>query len=116
MTDSYEPQEPGLLGVMRNQAAGIPMFTPSYDIGGQDAEKRDGMSITFSEGVTQQLKRISSDLGFLTVADFINTATSVYGQMLRAAQVEGYSQVLMVNPETEQVINVPLVSDDVPTD
>ena len=36
--------------------------------------------------------------------------------MLRAAQVEGYSKVLMVNPETEQVINVPLVSDDVPTD
>ena len=113
MVDSNNIQEPGLLGVMRNQAAGVPAFTPTYDIGSQEAERRDGMTIVFSEGVTKTLKEVSANLGFRTVADFINTATSIYGQMLRAATVEGYSKVIMMNPETEQVIHVPLVSDDV---
>lgn len=115
MTDNQTPNEPGFLGVLQNQAIGVPAFTPRYDIGTGAAEEKDDNALTlvFSGEVRKEMSRIAAELGFDNLVTFINTATSVYGQMMGAAKNEGFRQVLLVNPDTEKVINVPLIPDGV---
>ena len=108
-------QEAGFLSYMQNTAINsstpfkaIPDFTqPTED----PVDEEDGFTIVFSKDVAEQLKGTALDLGFANSADFINTAVSVYGQMLGAAKNEGFTQVVLINPETQDMIQVPLVQE-----
>ena len=113
----HSMRDPGLLDVMQNWAVKSP--SPFARVPNLDAKKeqleqegKDGLTLIFAEEVSSKLKQIAKDLDFASVPDFIVTATSVFGQMLGAAKHDGYTMVILVNPETQQVIEIPLVKPD----
>lgn len=115
---NQEIPEPGFTGVMQNMVL-TPRtpFASNPDLAKPVVEDNAGkeLNLVFSANTTEHMTEISKSLGFENLVDFITTATSIYGQMLGAAKDEGYSKVLMMNPVTEEVIQVSLVSSELST-
>ena len=112
-------QDPGFLEVMQNMSVSSPSPFRSYAKIGQTAAEAgdkpsdaDGLQLVFDKDVALELKQRALKFGYDNAPGFIQAAVSVYGQMLAAAHDEGYTQVILLNPETEEVIQVPLVNND----
>ena len=120
MTDN-PMREPGLVDVLTAQAMKSPTpYAPVLDLGNRstpEPEEGKGLQIVFDEKTADTMREIANDLGFDNLPNFLMTAASIYGQMLGAAINQGYTTVIMANPETEDCIEVPLVKkDDVSAD
>ncbi len=112
-------QDPGFLEVMQNMSVSSPSPFRSYAKIGQTAAEAgeqpsdtDGLTLVFEKDVAVDLKARALKFGYDNAPGFIQAAVSVYGQMLAAARDEGYTKVILFNPETEEVIQVPLVDNE----
>ena len=105
-------QDPGFLEVMQNMSVSSPSPFRSYAKIGQTASEAgeqsdtDGLTLVFDKDVAVDLKARALKYGFDNAPGFIQAAVSVFGQMLAAAQEDGYTQVILLNPETDEVIQV----------
>ena len=105
-------QDPGFLEVMQNMSVSSPSPFRSYAKIGQTAAEAgeksdtDGLTLVFDKDVAVDLKARALRYGFDNAPGFIQAAVSVFGQMLAAAQEDGYTQVILLNPETDEVIQV----------
>jgi hypothetical protein len=106
-------QDPGFLEVMQNMSVSSPSPFRSYAKIGQTAAEAgdgpsdtDGLTLVFEKDVAVDLKARALKYGFDNAPGFIQAAVSVFGQMLAAAQDDGYTQVILLNPKTEEVIQV----------
>jgi hypothetical protein len=103
---------PGFASVMQNYAynPATPFRTlPTF--GDIKKEENKGIELRFPPDVVDKLETVASKYGFSGPVDFINTAMSVYGQML-VAKEDGFTQVVLLNPETNDIIPVQLTRDD----
>lgn len=101
--------EPGFTSVMQSMA-----FTPQTPFKGvpwlgqtNPDENENGKSLTFvlEPSVVTHLARLIEDTNITSVAQFVNNAVSIYGQMLMAAK-DGYTVPVLVNPETSDIIPI----------
>ena len=105
-------KDPGFLEVMQNMSVSSPSPFRSYAKIGQtvaeggEKSDTDGLQLVFEKDVAIELKARALKYGFDNAPGFIQAAVSVFGQMLAAAQEDGYTQVILLNPETEEVIQV----------
>lgn len=109
-----EQTDPGLFTVMENMSVGMPnpfRTYPKFEKKEDDPSLEDGLTIVFNKATAEQMTSIAKELGFDNLGNFVNASVSIYGQMLRAAQEDGYTKALLLNPETEEVISVTLVDD-----
>jgi len=115
MTQSNsEEVEPGIFTVMENMSVKMPnpfRTYPKFEKEVKEESLEDGLTIVFDKATAEQMTGIAKELGFSNLGDFVNTSVSIYGQMLRAAQNDGYTKALLLNPKTEEVISVSLVDD-----
>ena len=106
-------KDPGFLEVMQNMSVSSPSPFRSYaKLGQTTAEAGDapsdanGLQLVFEKDVAIELKARAIKYGFDNAPGFIQAAVSVFGQMLAAGQDDGFTQVILLNPETEEVIQV----------
>jgi hypothetical protein len=105
-------KDPGFLEVMQNMSVSSPSPFRSYAKIGQtvaeagEKSDTDGLQLVFEKDVAIELKARALKYGFDNAPGFIQAAVSVFGQMLAAGQDDGFTQVILLNPETEEVIQV----------
>jgi len=99
--------DPGFSAVMQNLAYNPATPFRAIPTFGDRPITVKSFSIQFSEEAAERFAELADRYGFDSSVDFINTAISVYGQMLAAGD-EGYAQVVLLNPNTQEIIPVSL--------
>ncbi len=106
-------EEPGMHTVLQNMAYN--KKNPLQTIPEIKPKEKAGFTLDFSPEAAEKFTSLAHEAGFANIAEYVNAAVSIYGQMLLATN-DGFSDPIQVHTETKELLRIQLTPDVEETD